>query len=36
LTGTDPKYAAALLALATKLGLPDIYLGQIRKAAAAS
>lgn len=36
LTGTDPEYAAALLALATRLGLPDIYLGQIRKAVAAS
>jgi hypothetical protein len=36
LTGTNPEYAAALLALATKLGLPDIYLGHIRRAAAAS
>jgi hypothetical protein len=36
LTGTNPEYAAALLALATKLGLPDSYLGHIRKAVAAS
>jgi len=36
LTGTNPEYAAALLALAIKLGLPDSYLGHIRKAVAAS
>ena len=36
LTGTNPEYAAALLALATKLGLPDSYLGHIRKAVATS
>lgn len=36
LTATNPEYAAALLALATKLGLPDSYLGHIRKAAIAS
>jgi hypothetical protein len=36
LTGRNPEYAAALLALATKLGLPDSYLGHIRKAVAAS
>ena len=36
LTGTNPEYAAALLALATRLGLPDSYLGQIRKVVAAS
>lgn len=36
LTGTNPEYATALLALATKLGLPDSYLGHIRKAVAAS
>ena len=36
LAGTNPEYAAALLALATKLGLPDNYLGHIRKAIAAS
>ncbi len=29
LTGTNPEYAAALLALATRLGLPDAYLAQI-------
>lgn len=34
LTGTDPEYAAALLRLATKLGLPDSYLEQIRNATA--
>jgi len=32
LVGTNPDYAAALLALATKLGLPDSYLSQIRNA----
>jgi len=32
LVGTNPEYAAALLALATKLGLPDDYLGKIRSA----
>ena len=35
LSGTNPEYAAGLLALATSLGLPDSYLRQIRKAAAA-
>lgn len=33
LVGTNPQYAAALLALATRLGLPDSYLRQIRNAA---
>jgi hypothetical protein len=32
LVGTNPEYAAALLALATKLGLPDNYLRHIRNA----
>lgn len=32
LTGTNPEYAAALLKLATKLGLPDSYLRHIRQA----
>lgn len=32
LAGTNPEYAAALLALATKLGLPDSYLRHIRNA----
>ena len=32
LVGTNPEYAAALLALATKLGLPDSYLKHIRNA----
>ncbi|MCH9005995.1 MAG: gamma-glutamylcyclotransferase [Proteobacteria bacterium] len=32
LTGTNPEYAAALLALAIKLGLPDSYLRHIRNA----
>lgn len=36
LTGTNPKYAAALLTLATKLGLPDSYLKCIQKAVAAT
>ena len=36
LAGTDPEYAAKLLALATRLGLPDNYLGQIRSALEAS
>lgn len=36
LTGTNPEYAAALLTLATKLGLPDSYLGHIRNAVTAS
>ena len=31
LAGTNPDYAVALLALATKLGLPDSYLRHIRK-----
>ena len=35
LTGTNPEYAAALLTLATKLGLPDSYLEHIRSAVAA-
>ena len=30
LAGANPKYAAALLELATRLGLPDSYLGHIR------
>lgn len=30
LVGTNPDYAAALLTLATKLGLPESYLGHIR------
>ena len=34
LTGKNPEYAAALLALATELKLPDSYLGHIRKAVA--
>jgi len=29
LTGRNPEYAAALLTLATNLGLPDSYLGHI-------
>lgn len=33
LTGTNPEYAAALLSLATRLGLPDGYLEEIRSAA---
>ena len=33
LTGANPEYAAALLTLATKLGLPDSYLRHIRRAA---
>jgi hypothetical protein len=32
LVGTNPEYAAALLTLATKLGLPDSYLRHIRDA----
>ena len=36
LSGTNSEYAAALLALATKLGLPDSYLAHIRKFVAAS
>ena len=36
LAGANPEYGAALLTLATKLGLPDSYLRQIRNAAAAS
>lgn len=32
LAGTNPEYAAALLALATKLGLPEGYLKHIRNA----
>lgn len=31
LAETNPEYAVALLALATKLGLPDSYLRHIRK-----
>lgn len=31
LTGINPEYAAALLALATRLGLPDSYLEHIRQ-----
>ena len=33
LTGRNPQYAAALLALATKLGMPDCYLARIRSVA---
>lgn len=33
LTGSNPQYAAALLALATRLGMPDGYLARIRSAA---
>ena len=36
LTGANPEYAAALLDLATRLGLPESYLGHIRKALAPS
>lgn len=36
LAGTNPEYAAALLTLATELGLPDSYLKHIRNAVAAS
>ncbi len=32
LAGANPEYATALLALGTKLGFPDTYLGHIRKA----
>ena len=32
LVGANPEYAVALLALATKLGLPDSYLRHIRNA----
>lgn len=32
LVGTNREYAAALLALATRLGLPEAYLRQIRSA----
>jgi hypothetical protein len=32
LVGANPEYAATLLALATKLGLPDSYLRHIRNA----
>lgn len=32
LTGTNPQYAAALLTLATRLGMPDSYLERIRSA----
>ena len=32
LVGTNPEYAAALLKLATRLGLPDSYLRHIRNA----
>jgi len=32
LSGTNPDYAAALLKLAARLGLPDSYLGRIRDA----
>ena len=35
-TDTEPDYAAALLALAAKLGLPDSYLEYIRNAVAGS
>jgi hypothetical protein len=36
LTGTNPEYATALLALATRLGFPDSYLEHIRKAVGVS
>ena len=36
LAGTNPEYAAALLTLASTLGLPDSYLRNIRNAGAAS
>lgn len=36
LTGANPEYAAALLTLAARLGLPDSYLGRIRNTIAAS
>lgn len=36
LTGTNPDYAADLLALATRLGLPDSYLEYIRNTVDAS
>lgn len=36
LEGANPEYAAALLTLATKLGMPDTYLGHIRNATVAS
>jgi hypothetical protein len=36
LAGTNPEYAAALLTLASKLGLPDGYLRHIRNARAAA
>lgn len=32
LTGANPDYAKSLLALATRLGLPDAYLAKIRNA----
>ena len=32
LVGANPDYAAALLTLATEIGLPESYLGQIRDA----
>ena len=35
-TSTDPEYAEALLALASKLGLPDSHLEHIRSAGAVS
>jgi hypothetical protein len=36
LAGTNPEYATALLALATKLGMPESYLGHIKNAVADS
>jgi hypothetical protein len=36
LAGTNPEYAASLLALATRLGLPDSYLRHIRNAVASA
>ena len=36
LAGTNPAYAAALLTVATRLGLPESYLGHIRNAVAAT
>jgi hypothetical protein len=33
LSGTNPRYAAELLALTTRLGMPESYLERIRSAA---
>lgn len=32
MTGTNPRYAKALLGLVTSLGMPESYIGHIRKA----